>query len=145
MDYSLTTLPDFQKFTEILPNVFRATFSQNYAKLSYPINVFLIHFPETRNCVLLDTSDPANTDHLLNALSSHFSLYQNFNLKYIGLTSNNYDHTGSVTKLLEDYKGVKLLLGESENIKNNDYLLKGLRGKQDKSDPVSTRNLCLDI
>src|SRR6266496_5935041 len=108
MNNSLTTLPDFQKFTEVLPDIYRATFSQNYGKLSYPINVFLIHVPATRDCILLDTSDPTNTNQLLIALSEHFSSYTDFNLKYIGLTNYNYDHTGSVTKLLEEYKEVRV-------------------------------------
>ncbi|RIA89241.1 hypothetical protein C1645_205836 [Glomus cerebriforme] len=137
---SLTTLPDFQKFTEILPNIYRATFSQNYAKLSYPINVFLIHIPTTRDCILLDTLDPTNTNQLLIALSDHFFLYPDFNLKYIGLTNNNYDHTGSITKLLEDYKDVKVLIGESKNIKNNDYLLKNFGGKEDKYQIIKQGN-----
>src|SRR6266498_2501169 len=122
MNNPLTILPDFQKFTEILPNIYRATFSQNYAKLSYPINVFLIHIPTTNDCILLDTSDPTNTNHLLNALSTHFSSYPNYNLKYIGLTNDNYDHTGSIIKLLKDYKQAKVLLGESKD----DNLLKNL-------------------
>ena len=126
MDNSLTTLPDFQKFVEILPNIYRATFSLNYAKLSYPINVFLIHIPETKDCVLLDTSDPTNTDNLLRALSAHFSLHTDINLKYIGLTNHNYDHTGSMAKLLENYKQVKVLFGEFNDVECDDYLLKNL-------------------
>ncbi|CAB4416132.1 unnamed protein product [Rhizophagus irregularis] len=127
MNNSLARLPDFQKFTEILPNIYRATFSQNYAKLSYPINVFLIHVPMTGDCILLDTSDPTNTNQLLIALSDHFSSYSDFNLKYIGLTDNNYDHTGSVSKLLEEYNEVKVLLGESGDIKSYDYLFKNVK------------------
>src|SRR4051794_30238784 len=72
---------------------------------------------------------PTNTDHLLNAISVHFSSYPNYNLKYIGLTGNNYDHTGSIAKLLEVYKEVKVLYGES---KRDDYLLKNLRKKENK-------------
>ena len=140
MNNSLTTLPDFQKFTEILPNVYRATFSQNYAKLSYPINVFLIHIPTTSDCILLDTSDPTNTNCLLSALSAHFSSYPNFNLKYIGLTNNNYDHTGSITKLLEDYKEVKVLFGKSDDIMNNDHLLKNLCKREDNYQIIKKGN-----
>ncbi|CAG8588769.1 10763_t:CDS:2 [Funneliformis caledonium] len=130
MNSPLTSIPDFQRFIEILPNIYRATFSQNYAKLSYPINVFLIHIPTTNDCILLDTSDPTNANHLLNALSTHFSSHPNYNLKYIGLTNDNYDHTGSITKLLKDYKQVQVLLGESKD----GNLLKDLCRKDEIAD-----------
>ncbi|CAI2169745.1 17825_t:CDS:2 [Funneliformis geosporum] len=88
------------------------------------------NLPDPKNATPDEQEDPTNDNYLLNALSTHFSSHPNYNLKYIGLTNDNYDHTGSIIKLLKDYKQSKVLLGESKD----DKLLKYLCRKDDIAD-----------
>ncbi|CAG8601955.1 1489_t:CDS:2 [Cetraspora pellucida] len=117
---SLSTLEDFEKFIEIFPNLYRATFNLQFGPLQCPVSVFLINVePSNNTWILIDTADPNNISKLFTALSQHFSKFPNYQLKYILLTHGHFDHTGSISRLLNEHKDLKLVLGEPESFHTN--------------------------
>jgi len=111
---SLTSLSDYEKFVELQSNLYRATFSLKLFGLSYPLAVFLIHIPTTKDCILIDAVDPENVMKLSETLDSHFKLFPEYKLKYMAITHGHFDHTGALPKLLNDYKDVKVIMGDAE-------------------------------
>ena len=110
----LTSFPDYEKFVELQPNLYRARFPLKLYGSYYPSAIFLIHIPSTKDCILVDSGDPENTTKLLEAISSHFESFSEYKLKYVAITHGHFDHTGALPKLLNDYKDVKIIMGEHE-------------------------------
>ncbi|CAG8547839.1 9520_t:CDS:2, partial [Scutellospora calospora] len=116
----ISTTQNFEEFIEIYPNLYRATFNIRFGPLNWPISIFLINIEPFKNIwILIDTADHDNKSKFFLALSKHFLKFPNYQLKYILLTNNNFDHTGSILKLLNDYKDIKLVLGEPEYFLSN--------------------------
>src|SRR4051812_28715891 len=108
----LTSLPDYEKFVQLQPNIYRARFPLKLYGSSYPTAIFLIHIPSTKDCILVDGGVPESK--LLEALSSHFESFSEYKLKYVAVTHGHFDHTGALPKLLNEYKDVKIIMGEHE-------------------------------
>ncbi|CAI2186214.1 3831_t:CDS:2 [Funneliformis geosporum] len=111
----LTSLRDYETFFEIKPNLYRATFPLKLLLgISYPVAVFLIHIPFTKDWILIDAVDPENVSKLAEALDSHFKSFPGYNLKYIAITHGHFDHTGALLRLLDDHKDAKVVMGDAE-------------------------------
>lgn len=116
----------YEKFIEIFPNLYRATFNLQFGPLHWPVSIFLINVEPSNNVwILIDTADPDNISKLFTALSQHFSKFPNYQLKYILLTHDHFDHTGSISRLLDEYEDIKLVLGEPESFLTNNKNVNG--------------------
>jgi glyoxylase-like metal-dependent hydrolase (beta-lactamase superfamily II) len=111
---SFTSLPNYEKFVEIQQNIYRARFSLKLFGNTFPTSIFLIHIPSSKDCILVDGGDPENVTKLSNAISSHLESFPEYKLKYIVITHGHFDHTGALLKLLNDYKDIKIVMGENE-------------------------------
>ncbi|CAG8451525.1 12520_t:CDS:2 [Acaulospora morrowiae] len=113
---SFTSVPDFEKFVEIFTGLYRATFgySFGFGLCTLPVSIFLVHIPNSQNWVLVDAADPGSPQKLLSAISAHFASFPNHNLKYVVITHCHFDHTGAIPRLLEEYKDLKVILGQPE-------------------------------
>ncbi|CAG8492949.1 171_t:CDS:2 [Funneliformis mosseae] len=110
----ITSLRDYEKFIEIKPNLYRATFSLKLLGINCPVAVFLIHIPHINDWTLIDAVDPENVSKLTKALESHFKSFSGYNLKYIAITHGHFDHTGALLRLLDEYKDAKVVMGDAE-------------------------------
>ncbi|CAG8508285.1 24945_t:CDS:2 [Dentiscutata erythropus] len=123
---SISTLQDFENFIEIFPNIYRATFNLQFGPLHWPVSIFLINVEPSNNIwILIDTADPDNISKFFTALTQHFLKFPNYQLKYILLTHDHFDHTGSILRLLDEYKDIKLVLGEPESFHTNNKNVNG--------------------
>ncbi|CAG8437583.1 11678_t:CDS:2 [Scutellospora calospora] len=111
---SLNSLPDFEKFIEISPNFYRATFGLTFCFTKYPVAIFLVHIHPSNDWVLIDAADSDNVSKVLQALSNHFSSFPNHKIKYIALTHGHHDHTSAIPALLEKYNDAMIVTGELE-------------------------------
>src|SRR6185436_13958287 len=96
---SVTSLPDYNKFTHLFQNLYRATFLWQYGPIPIPVSVFLFHVPSIlfpSYSILIDAGQRSHVESLTLALSTHLQSHPEFPIKYVLLTHGHHDHTAAL-------------------------------------------------
>ncbi|KAF9161206.1 hypothetical protein DFQ27_003514 [Actinomortierella ambigua] len=111
---SLTTLPDFERFAEVRPGLFRCTLIWPIGGLEIPVATFLVRSnTNPHDWVLIDAGAPVHIDKLMVALAQ-FLDHTNDTIKYIAVTHAHLDHTAAIPLLLGKYPECKVLFHAEE-------------------------------
>ncbi|KAG0233460.1 hypothetical protein BGW42_007417 [Actinomortierella wolfii] len=116
----LRSLPDFERFAEVRPGLFRCTLIWPIGGLDIPVATFLVRGSNEHDWVLVDAGAPVHADKLMAALES-FLTHEKDTIKYIAITHAHIDHTAAIPLLLEKYPDSKVLF----HVEEKPYLCHG--------------------
>ncbi|KAF9909469.1 hypothetical protein BX616_011161 [Lobosporangium transversale] len=115
-------LPDFERFVEVRPGLFRCTIVWPIAiGVQVPVATFLIRgdpvepgsTDSSHDWLLIDSGAPMQAQTLLTAIERVLT-HEKDKLRYICITHAHIDHTGAIPALLEKYPEAKVVIHKDE-------------------------------
>ncbi|KAK9761291.1 hypothetical protein K7432_013917 [Basidiobolus ranarum] len=116
----LSKLPDYERFEEVAPGLFRCTFVWSLGLgLVIPIATFLIRAVDKQtnepnhDWIMIDAGAPLHTQKITEAIDA-FLTHKEDRIRYIAITHGHIDHTGATLEVLKKYPECKVIMHELE-------------------------------